>query len=68
MANVFEWFKKNRIKLSKILITTIVVYFLFCSLMQLLFDFTRNYFQTLTLIYIVLLIICNLLSEFSPYV
>jgi hypothetical protein len=68
MANVFEWFKKNRIKISKILITIIVVYFLFCSLMQLLFDFTRNYFQTLTLIYIVLLIICNLLSEFSPYV
>ena len=68
MVDFFDWIKKNRIKITKIVITIIVIYFLFCSLMQLIFEFTRNLFQTLTIIYVILLIICNLLSEFSPYV
>ena len=68
MADVLDWLRKNRIKIVKIMITVIVIYFLFCSLMQVIFEFSRNLFQTITIIYLILLIVCNLLSEFSPYV
>lgn len=68
MVELIDWARKNRIKMIKLLITVIVIYILFCSLMEILFEFRRNIFQTLTIIYIILIIICNLLSEFSPYV
>ena len=68
MVEVLNWLKKNRIKFIKVLITAVVVYFLFCCLTQLLNQSVRDYFQTMTLVYIMIIIICNLLSEFSPYI
>jgi hypothetical protein len=68
MFDIFEFFKKNRIRLVKIFITVIVFYFLASSLMKLISDFSSNYCITIIQLYSILLIICNFLSEFSPYV
>ena len=67
MIDIFEIFKKNRIKLVKILITFIVLYFLACLFMKLINDFSKNYCSTITQLYSIFFIISNLLSEFSPY-
>lgn len=68
MVEILNQLKKNRIKIIKVIISIVVIYFLFCSLIQLFYQNERDYFQTLTLIYMMIIIICNLLSEFSPYV
>jgi len=68
MFDILEILKKNRIKIIKIIITIIVIYFLFNSLIVLFSEFARNLFRAITLFYCMLIILCNLLSEFSPYV
>ena len=68
MIDIIEIFKKNRIKLMKIFITIIVFYFLGCSLMKFINNFSKNYCSTITQIYSIIFIICNFLSEFSPYI
>ena len=68
MFDILEILKKNRIKIIKIIITILVIYFLFNSLIVLFSEFARNLFRAITLFYCMLIIICNLLSEFSPYI
>ena len=68
MIDIIEIFKKNRIKLVKIIITIIVFYFLGYSLMKFINNFSKNYCSTITQIYSIIFIICNFISEFSPYI
>ncbi|MCQ2819927.1 MAG: hypothetical protein MJ252_21895 [archaeon] len=68
MVEIFGCIKKHRIRIIKVLITIVDIYFLFSCLMQLFNQKIRDYFQTLTLIYAMIILICNLLSEFSPYI
>ena len=62
------YIKKNRIKLLKILITVIVLYYLICICFQIFSVLFDDVYNTITLTYFILIIICNLLSEFSPYI
>ena len=68
MVDIYELFKKYRTKVVKIFITIIVLYFLACSLMNVIFDFSNNYDITVIQLYSIIIIICNFLSEFSPYI
>ena len=68
MVDIYELFKKYRTKVVKIFITIIVLYFLICSLMKVIFDFSNNYNITVIQLYTIVIITCNFLSEFSPYI
>ena len=62
------YIKKNRIKLLKILITIVVLYYLICICFQIFSVLFDDVYNTITLTYFLLIIICNILSEFSPYI
>ena len=64
----FAYLKKNRIKILKILITLVVLYYLVCICIQIFTVLFSDVYNTITLTYFILIIICNLLSEFSPYI
>ena len=68
MVDIYELIKKYRTKVVKIFITIIVLYFLICSLMKVIFDFSHNYDITVIQLYAIVIITCNFLSEFSPYI
>ena len=68
MIDIYELIKKYRTKVVKIFITIIVLYFLICSLMKVIFDFSNNYNITVIQLYTIVIITCNFLSEFSPYI
>ena len=68
MVDIYELFKKYRTKVVKIFITIIVLYFLICSLMKVIFDFSNNYNITVIQLYAIVIITCNFLSEFSLYI
>ena len=65
---LLTYLKKNRIKLLKILITIVVIYFLFCVILQIISVLFNDIYNTITLTYLLLLIICTFIVEFSPYI
>ena len=62
------YLKKNRIKLLKIIITVVVIYFLLCVILQITSVLFDDIYNTITLTYILILTICNFIVEFSPYI
>ena len=65
---LLTYLKKNRIKILKILITIIVIYFLVCVILQIISLLFNDIYNTITLTYILILIICTFVVEFSPYI
>ena len=65
---LFAYLKKNRIKILKILITIVVLYFLVCVILQMFSILFTDIYNIITLTYILILILCNLIVEFSPYI
>lgn len=51
MGYHFDKFKKNKIKILKLIITFSVIYFLICSFMTLLYDYNTHYFMTIVIFY-----------------
>ena len=65
---LLTYLKKNRIKLLKILITIVVIYFIFCVFLQITSELFDDIYNMITLTYILILILCNFIVEFSPYI
>ena len=65
---LLTYLKKNRIKILKILITVIVIYFLVCIVLQIISLLFNDIYNTITLTYILILILCTFIVEFSPYI
>ena len=65
---LLTYLKKNRIKLLKILITLVVIYFLICVILQIYSVLFRDIYNTITLTYLLILILCTFIVEFSPYI
>ena len=64
----FVYLKKNRIKILKILITLVVIYFLICVVLQMFSILFSDIYNIITLTYILILVLCNFIVEFSPYI
>ena len=64
----FDYLKKNRIKILKILITLVVIYFLICVVLQMFSILFSDIYNIITLTYILILVLCNFIAEFSPYI
>ena len=64
----FDYLKKNRIKILKILITLVVIYFLICVVLQMFSILFSDIYNIITLTYILILVLCNFIVEFSPYI
>ena len=65
---LLTYLKKNRIKILKIIITIVVIYFLLCVILQITSVLFEDIYNTITLTYILILTICNFIVEFSPYI
>ena len=65
---LFAYLKKNRIKILKILITIGVLYFSVCVILQMSTILFSDIYYIITLTYILILILCNFVVEFSPYI
>ena len=65
---LFAYLKKNRIKILKILITLGVLYFSVCIILQMVSILFTDIYNIITLTYILILVLCNWIVEFSPYV
>jgi hypothetical protein len=65
---LFAYLKKNRIKILKILITIVVLYFFVCVILQMISILFTDIYNIITLTYILILILCNFVVEFSPYI
>ena len=65
---LFTYLKKNRIKILKILITIGVVYFSVCTILQMISILFTDIYNIITLTYILILVLCNWIVEFSPYI
>ena len=65
---LFAYLKKNRIKILKILITIGVLYFSVCIILQMSSILFSDIYYIITLTYILILILCNFVVEFSPYI
>ena len=64
----FIYLKKYLINYSKILITIVVLYFLVCIILQMFTILFSDIYNIITLTYIFILILCNFVVEFSPYI
>ena len=64
---LLAYLKKNRIKLLKILITIVIIYFLVCVVLQIISVLFNDIYNTITLTYILILTLCTFIAEFSPY-
>ena len=64
----FDYLKKNRIKILKILITLVVIYFIICVVLQMFSILFSDIYNIITLTYILILVLCNFIVEFSPYI
>ena len=64
----FSYLKNNRIKLLKYLITFVVFFFLLCVIFEIFKVLFDDVYNTITLTYILLIIIINFIPEFSPYI
>ena len=65
---LFAYLKKNRIKILKILITLGVLYFSVCIILQMVSILFADIYNIITLTYILILVLCNWIVEFSPYI
>lgn len=64
----FSYLRNNRIKLLKYLITLVVFFFLLCVIFEIFKVLFDDVYNTITLTYILLIIIINFIPEFSPYI
>ena len=65
---LFSYLRNNRIKLLKYLITLVVFFFLLCIIFEIFKVLFDDVYNTITLTYILLIIIINFIPEFSPYI
>ena len=65
---LFAYLKKNRIKSLKLLITLVVLYFIFGVILQIILTLFQDIYNLITLIYILILILCTFIVEFSPFI
>ena len=65
---LFAYLKKNRIKILKIFITLGVLYFSVCIILQMVSILFTDIYNIITLTYILILVLCNWIVEFSPYI
>jgi len=63
-----DYFKDNKIKLLKYLITIVVIFFILFISIEILNVLFVDVYNTITLTYINLIIIINFIPEFSPYI
>ena len=61
------YLKKNRIKILKTLIAIAVIYFIVSALLHMISGLFNDIYNTITLTYLLILVLCNLIVEFSPY-
>ena len=66
--SIIDYFKNNRIKLLKYLITLVVLFFLLTLVIEILKVLFDDVYNTITLTYIVLIVMINYIPEFSPYI
>lgn len=66
--SILNYLKNNRIKLLKYLITIVVLFFLLCIIYEIFKVLFDDVYNTITLTYILLIIIINFIPEFSPYI
>ena len=64
---LFAYLKKNRIKILKTLIAIAVIYFIVSALLHMISGLFNDIYNTITLTYLLILVLCNLIVEFSPY-
>ena len=62
------YLKNKRIKLLKYLITLVVFFFLLCVIFEIFKVLFDDVYNTITLTYILLIVIINFVPEFSPYI
>ena len=65
---IFQYLGNNKIKLLKYLITLVVFFFLLCILFEIFKVLFDDVYNTITLTYILLIVIINYIPEFSPYI
>ena len=65
---IFQYLSNNKIKLLKYLITLVVFFFLLCILFEIFKVLFDDVYNTITLTYILLIVIINYIPEFSPYI
>ena len=66
--SILLYLKNNRIKLLKYLITIVVFFSLLCIIYEIIKVILDDVYNTITLTYILLIIIINYIPEFSPYI
>ncbi len=66
--DIINYLKNNRIKLLKYLITIVVFFFLLCIIYEIFNVLFDDVYNTITLTYIVLVVLINFIPEFSPYI
>ena len=62
------YLKNKRIKLLKYLITLVVFFFILCVIFEIFKVLFDDVYNTITLTYILLIVIINFVPEFSPYI
>jgi hypothetical protein len=68
MNDFFDKLRKNKIQILKLIITAADIYFLFISIVDLLYQFKLSLFMSFVIFYLIIIVICTLLSEYSPYI
>ena len=66
--DIINYLKNNRIKLLKYLITIVVFFFLLCIIYEIFSILFDDVYNTITLTYIVIVVLINFIPEFSPYI
>ena len=65
---IFQCLSNNKIKILKYIITLVVIFFLLCVIFELFIVLFEDVYNTITLTYILLIVIINYIPEFSPYI
>ena len=65
---IFNYLRNNKIKLLKYFITIVVFFFLLSVIFEIFKVLFDDVYNTITLTYILLIIIINFIPEFSPYI
>lgn len=65
---IFQFFKKNKVFLLKIYITLVFIFFLITSIINIIYMIIyKKYFYSITLFYLMCMVIITFISEISPY-
>ena len=65
---LFAYLKKNRIKILKSLIAISIIYFIVSVILHLLSVLFSDIYSFITLTYMLILVLCTFIVEFSPYI